>query len=203
MYFSLSFSCCYFPVSLLPPELPLTPSSSLIPPEPHFSFLVSLPPVNAGLPLNIAALMPMLMVHFDEPDDFCVGCAQTLSKVQWSALDVWHRNDTPHLHAWTHTCTQMFSFTHYIDTQSCTTAYSKCIGTCRESTTLYVLVVNCVTQRSTWVSIKAFIVVMGERFPTDRVLVKTDSVATFIWVLKCMQLVSSAVVDWFVIPYVS
>ena len=47
------------------------------------SFLVSLPPINAGLPLNIAALMPMLMVHFDQPDDFCVGCAQTLSKVQW------------------------------------------------------------------------------------------------------------------------
>ena len=36
---------------------------------------------------------------------------------------------------------------------------------------------------------------VGERFQIDRVLVKTDSVATFISVLKCMQPLPSAVVD--------
>ena len=40
-----------------------------------------------------------------------------------------------------------------------------------------------------------YIVVIGERFPIDTVLVKTDSVATFISVLKCMQPLPSAVVD--------
>ena len=69
----------------------------------------------------------------------------------------------------------------------------------RESTTMYVLLVNCVTQylgifqkqRSDW----ELIVVIDERFQIDTVLVKTDSVAIFISVLKCMQPVSSAVVD--------
>ena len=70
--------------SLIP--LLLHPCNCLLTPDLRrlLHHLISLPPVNAGLPLNIAALMPMLMVHFDQPDDVCAGCAQTLSKVQWS-----------------------------------------------------------------------------------------------------------------------
>ena len=73
MYFSLN-AAAIFPASV----------SFLLKPADSFPHLIFLPPVNAGLPLNIVALLPMLMVHFDQPDDFCVGCAQTLSKVQWS-----------------------------------------------------------------------------------------------------------------------
>jgi len=55
-------------------------------------------------------------------------------------LDVWHDMTQYyiHLHAWTHMYTQVSSFMHYIDTQSCiaidtqSTAYSKCIGICWE-----------------------------------------------------------------------
>ena len=122
MYFSLN-AAAIFPASV----------SFLLKPADSFPHLIFLPPVNAGLPFNIAALMPMLMVHFDQPDDFCVGCAQTLSKVQWSVhlmygMTIIH----PPACMNTHTYTQMFSFMHHIDTQSCTTAYSEYIRTCGE-----------------------------------------------------------------------
>ena len=36
---------------------------------------------TVGFPLNITALLPVMMFHFDQPDEFCVKCAETLSKV--------------------------------------------------------------------------------------------------------------------------
>ena len=72
--------------------------------SPHSYFFF--PPFHKGLPLNIAALLPMMMVHFDEPDDFCVTCAQTLSKVKCTVGMLHTRTHThTHTHAHTHTHT--------------------------------------------------------------------------------------------------
>ena len=82
----------------------------LLPPDLHWLLprLISLPLVNASLPLNIAALMPMLDgALWPTWWLLCWMCTDTVKAAVECTLDVWHDNNTPtcmHEHTRTPKC---------------------------------------------------------------------------------------------------